>query len=149
PFGLPVTPVPAIRLAFDIRCAPCAPQACLWPSSITPRAMAYGLQCSIRGKLAADSANYEGNNVSTATIEPSTQGRVHVSFKKRYANYIGGKWIPPINGQYFENITPVTGHTLCEVPRSDAADIEAALDAAHAARSKWGRSSPAERAGVL
>jgi len=50
-------------------------------------------------------------------IEPSTHGRVHVNFKKRYANYIGGRWVPPIGGSYFENVTPVTGHALCEIPR--------------------------------
>jgi len=68
--------------------------------------------------------------VTTATIEPSTHGRVHVNFKKRYANYIGGRWVPPVKGRYFENITPVTGHALCEIPRSDAQDVELALDAA-------------------
>jgi len=87
--------------------------------------------------------------VSIAKIEPSTHGRVHVHFKKRYANYIGGKWIPPIKGEYFENVTPVTGHTLCEVPRSSAEDIEAALDAAHGAKARWGKTSAAERAVIL
>ncbi|MGH8304655.1 MAG: aldehyde dehydrogenase [Steroidobacteraceae bacterium] len=82
-------------------------------------------------------------------VEPSTHGRVHVQFKKRYANYIGGKWAPPIKGQYFENLTPVTGKPLCEVPRSGAEDVEAALDAAHAAKAKWGSTSPAERAVIL
>ncbi|MGH7881121.1 MAG: aldehyde dehydrogenase, partial [Candidatus Binataceae bacterium] len=87
--------------------------------------------------------------MSTAIVEPSTHGRVHVQFKKRYANYIGGKWAPPIKGQYFENLTPVTGKPLCEVPRSGAEDVEAALDAAHAAKAKWGSTSPAERAVIL
>ncbi len=87
--------------------------------------------------------------MSIARIEPSTHGRVHVNFKKRYANYIGGKWVPPIKGGYFENVTPVTGHVLCEIPRSGAEDIEAALDAAHGARAKWGRTSAAERAVIL
>jgi aldehyde dehydrogenase len=82
-------------------------------------------------------------------IEPSTHGSVHVNFKKRYANYIGGQWVPPIKGGYFENVTPVTGHTLCEIPRSGAEDVEAALDAAHAAKGKWGRTSAAERAVIL
>jgi aldehyde dehydrogenase len=87
--------------------------------------------------------------MATETIEPSTHGRVHVNFKKRYANYIGGRWTPPIKGGYFENVTPVTGHALCEVPRSGAEDIEAALDAAHAAKAKWGATSAAERALIL
>ena len=87
--------------------------------------------------------------MTTATIEPSTHGRVHVNFKKRYANYIGGKWLPPNKGEYFENITPVTGHALCEIPRSGAEDIETALDAAHAAKVKWSKTSAAERAVIL
>src|SRR5215469_364908 len=91
-----------------------------------------------------------GGEISVTTrIEPSTHGRVHVNFKKRYANFIGGQWVPPIKGAYFENITPVTGHGLCEIPRSGAEDIEAALDAAHAAKVKWSKTSAAERAVIL
>jgi aldehyde dehydrogenase len=72
-----------------------------------------------------------------------------ITFKKRYENFIGGKWVPPVDGEYFENISPVTGEVYCEVPRSKAADIELALDAAHAAKEAWGRTSPAERANIL
>ena len=71
-----------------------------------------------------------------------------VTFKKRYQNYIGGKWVEPVKGQYFENVSPVTGKAFCEVPRSDAADVERALDAAHAAKEAWGRTSYAQR-GIL
>src|SRR6201998_3525741 len=70
-------------------------------------------------------------------------------FKKRYDNYIGGKWVPPVKGQYFENISPVIGRPFTEIARSTAEDIELALDAAHAAKAKWGRTSAAERAGIL
>ncbi|THF66264.1 aldehyde dehydrogenase family protein [Pseudothauera nasutitermitis] len=70
-------------------------------------------------------------------------------FKTQYENYIGGKWVPPADGQYFENRSPVTDRVLCAVPRSNEKDIEAALDAAHAAKAAWGRTSPAERANVL
>jgi aldehyde dehydrogenase len=87
--------------------------------------------------------------VSTVRIEPSTHGRVRVNFKKRYANFIGGQWTPPLKGEYFENVTPVTGHVLCEVPRSQAEDVEAALDAAHAAKAKWSKTSASQRAVVL
>ncbi len=69
--------------------------------------------------------------------------------QKRYENFIGGEWVPPIDGEYFENISPVTGQVYCEVPRSKAADIELALDAAHAAKETWGRTSVAERARLL
>jgi aldehyde dehydrogenase len=67
-------------------------------------------------------------------------------FKARYDNYIGGAWTAPVSGRYFENPSPVNGAILCEVARSGAADIELALDAAHAAKDAWGATSPAERA---
>ncbi|MCA8880404.1 MAG: aldehyde dehydrogenase family protein [Rhodobacteraceae bacterium] len=70
-------------------------------------------------------------------------------FKTRYDNFIGGKFVAPVSGRYFDNITPITGLKVCEVARSDAADVELALDAAHAAKDAWGRTSPAARAGVL
>ena len=80
--------------------------------------------------------------------QPGQPGSL-VTFKKRYENFIGGKWVPPVDGEYFKNISPVTGQAYCEVPRSKAADIELALDAAHAAKDAWGRTSPAERARIL
>ncbi len=70
-------------------------------------------------------------------------------FKKRYGNYIGGQWVEPKSGQYLDNVTPVTGKSFTSVPRSNAEDIEAALDAAHAAKGAWGRKSPTERSNVL
>ncbi len=72
-----------------------------------------------------------------------------VSFKSRYENFIGGQWVAPVNGRYFENITPVTGEVICEIPRSDQADIDLALDAAHAAAPAWGKTAVAERSLIL
>ncbi len=69
-----------------------------------------------------------------------------VALKSRYDNFIGGKWVAPVDGQYFDNITPITGKPFCQVARSQAADIELALDAAHEAKDAWGNTSPAERA---
>jgi aldehyde dehydrogenase len=80
--------------------------------------------------------------------EPGAPGS-KITFKKRYENFIGGKWVPPVNGKYFENITPVTGKPFCEVPRSDAQDIEKALDAAHAAAPAWGNTAVGTRAAIL
>jgi len=71
------------------------------------------------------------------------------SFRPRYGNYIGGRWVEPASGQYFENITPVTGKTFCEIPRSNNKDIDLALDAAHAARVAWGHTSPTHRANIM
>lgn len=70
-------------------------------------------------------------------------------FKQRYDNYIGGKFVAPVKGVYFSNITPITGQPFCEVARSGAEDIELALDAAHAAAEAWGRTAPADRANIL
>jgi aldehyde dehydrogenase len=72
-----------------------------------------------------------------------------VSLKPRYENFIGGEWVAPVEGRYQENLSPVTGKPFCEVPRSTAADIELALDAAHAAKDAWGATPAAERAKVL
>ncbi len=70
-------------------------------------------------------------------------------FKQRYDNYIGGKFVAPVKGEYFPNLTPITGQPFCEVARSGPEDIELALDAAHAAKDAWGKTSQAERAAIL
>jgi len=80
--------------------------------------------------------------------QPNESG-AKVDFKSRYENFIGGDWVAPVEGRYFENVSPVTGKAFCEVPRSSAADIEQALDAAHAAKAGWARTSVAERASIL
>ncbi len=72
-----------------------------------------------------------------------------IVIRPKYDNYIGGEWVPPVRGQYFVDPTPVTGRPLCEVARSTSEDIEKALDAAHAAKAGWAKTSPAERARVL
>ncbi len=79
---------------------------------------------------------------------PGSPGSL-MSFQSRYDNFIGGQWVPPVDGQYFEVPSPVTGLSFCEVARSTAADIELALDAAHAAAPAWGKSSVASRAVIL
>lgn len=72
-----------------------------------------------------------------------------VTFKKRYENFIGGQWVVPVKAQYFDNPSPVNNRVFCEIPRSTSEDIELALDAAHAAKDSWGRTSVAERAVLL
>jgi len=81
-------------------------------------------------------------------LRPGSYG-FPVSIRPRYDNFIGGEWVAPASGQYFENVTPVTGQVLCEIARSNAADIDRALDAAHAAKAAWGKTSQAERARLL
>ncbi|BBY44453.1 aldehyde dehydrogenase [Mycolicibacterium celeriflavum] len=72
-----------------------------------------------------------------------------MSYESRYGNFIGGEWVAPVGGEYFENPTPVTGQPFCEVARSTEADIDKALDAAHGAAPAWGKTAPAERANIL
>ncbi|RZI62264.1 MAG: aldehyde dehydrogenase [Rubrivivax sp.] len=72
-----------------------------------------------------------------------------LQFKKRYDNFIGGQWTAPRDGQYFDVITPITGQVFTQAARSTAADIDLALDAAHAAAEKWGATPAAERGNVL
>ena len=72
-----------------------------------------------------------------------------VALRPRYENFIGGQWVAPVDGRYFDNISPITGRPVCQIARSQAADIELALDAAHAAKEAWGKAAPAKRAEVL
>jgi len=72
-----------------------------------------------------------------------------VTLQPRYGNFIGGEWKAPVKGEYFKNVSPVTGEAFCEIPRSTAEDIELALDAAHAAKDAWGRTSVQERSNLL
>ncbi len=70
-------------------------------------------------------------------------------FKKRYDNFIGGNFVPPAQGQYFTNISPIVGLPFTEVARSTAEDVDLALDAAHKAREAWGKTSATQRALIL
>ncbi|WP_438313649.1 aldehyde dehydrogenase [Sporosarcina sp. FA9] len=79
---------------------------------------------------------------------PNTKGS-KVNFKERYENFIGGEWVEPKNKQYFDNPTPVTGKKFTEVARSTEEDIELALDAAHAAKEAWGKTSVTDRSNIL
>ena len=80
--------------------------------------------------------------------QPGQAGSI-VSVAARYENYINGKWQPPVDGQYFDNVSPVTGQVFCQIPRSNKADIDLALDAAHAAKQAWGSTSVTARSNIL
>jgi aldehyde dehydrogenase len=95
---------------------------------------------------------------------PSSEGSIHESgsfaahlkgiekkipLRSRYENFIGGKWVAPAKGGYFDNISPTTGQVICKIARSQAEDVELAIDAAHAVADKWGRTAVAERARIL
>ena len=72
-----------------------------------------------------------------------------INFKDQYGNYIGGEWVAPVSGRYLDNVSPVNGEVFCQVARSDAADIDKALDAAHSAAPAWGKTSATERSNIL
>ncbi|PAT63064.1 aldehyde dehydrogenase family protein [Psychrobacter sp. JB193] len=72
-----------------------------------------------------------------------------VQFREKYDNFINGEWVAPIDGEYFDNPSPIDGKTICQVARSKEADIEKALDAAHAAKDAWGKTSVTDRANLL
>lgn len=80
--------------------------------------------------------------------DPNTEGS-KIQFKKQYDNFIGGKWVAPVKGEYFDNISPVNGEVFTRAPRSSAEDIELALDAAHAAKAQWNSTSPTTRSNIL
>jgi aldehyde dehydrogenase len=84
----------------------------------------------------------------TVYAPPGTADSI-VDVHPRYENFVGGKWVAPRAGVYMDDITPLTGQVICQVPRSDAQDVEDALDAAHTAFASWGRATLTERAALL
>src|SRR5580693_9137512 len=98
----------------------------------------------------------DGVAAPTGHINASPSFAAHVKtlerkipLRARYGNFIGGEWVAPLKGGYFDNISPTTGQVICQIPRSQAEDVERAIDAAHAAAPQWGRTAVAERARVL
>lgn len=81
-------------------------------------------------------------------IDPNQPGS-KVQFKSQYENFIGGEWVAPLKGEYFDNVSPVDGKAFTRIPRSSAEDIELALDAAHKAKASWNKSSPTTRSNIL
>ena len=81
-------------------------------------------------------------------VAPGQPGAI-ANYKSRYDHWINGAYVAPSSGQYFENVSPVNGKVFCEVARGNAADVELALDAAHAAAKAWGKTSVTDRSNVL
>lgn len=88
------------------------------------------------------------NNPPSSRIQPGEYG-FPLKLKPRYDNFIGGDWVAPVDGEYYSNLTPVTGQPLCEIASSGKRDIDLALDAAHKAKDKWGQTSVQDRAAIL
>ncbi|WP_448072625.1 acetaldehyde dehydrogenase ExaC [Georgenia yuyongxinii] len=93
-------------------------------------------------------ANLTPDTASKVYAKPGTEGAV-MAFEKRYEHYIGGRWVPPVKGEYFDNISPVDGQVFSRVAKGTPEDVEAALDAAHAAAPGWAATSVAQRARIL
>ncbi|MEW9855427.1 aldehyde dehydrogenase [Novosphingobium sp. M1R2S20] len=87
--------------------------------------------------------------MNTAVTESRTLQGLKPPFSETYDNFIGGQWVKPSSGHYFDNVSPITGKVICRVARSNAADVELALDSAHAAKERWGQTSASERSLVL
>ena len=85
---------------------------------------------------------------SQALYDLSQLGIVN-PYRRRYDNFIGGEFVPPVNGEYFLNVSPIVGEPFTEIARSTSEDVEKALDAAHAAKDAWGRTTAAERSLIL
>ena len=92
--------------------------------------------------------NRKGAGSVMIYANPNTEGAV-INFKEKYENYIGGQWVAPVKGEYFDNVTPVTGEVFTKAAKSTAEDIELALEAAHKAKEAWGKTSATERANIL
>jgi aldehyde dehydrogenase len=97
-----------------------------------------------------------GRSASAANMRQSASFTAHLKslertlpLRSRYGNLIGGKWVDPVKGAYFDNISPTTGEVICQIPRSQAEDVEKAIDAGHAAADAWGRTAVAVRARIL
>ena len=115
-----------------------------------------------RSKISRNNNKLKNNNnreVKKMSTETITAGKsplldtshlkVKFPYKEKYGNYIGGKFVEPKSGKYFDNVSPINNEVICSVPRSDAKDVEAALDAAHAAFPTWGVTSITERSNIL
>ena len=85
----------------------------------------------------------------TSTYAAPGEAGSPVDLKPRYENFIGGQWVPPVEGRYTENVSPATGEAFTDVPLSTPEDVEFALDAAHSAKEAWGETSTTERSRVL
>jgi aldehyde dehydrogenase len=129
----------------------CPPRAMTRPVKNSKNTLVYGLSKGLSVGLnvaQVGEVNQAPRRILMVYAPPNTEGS-KVKFKSRYGNFIGGEFVAPIKGQYFENISPVNGRPFCSIPRSTAEDIERALDAAHGAKTAWGKTSATERANIL
>jgi len=100
--------------------------------------------------------NREVKKMSTETVKGGVSASLDTShlkvpfpFKSKYGNYIGGKFVEPKSGKYFDNVSPINNEVICQMARSDAKDVDAALDAAHEAFKEWGKTDITTRSNIM
>ena len=139
------------------QCDSCKKQRKLVPFSSSARSGAVSIIPAIRARqrspdqLVRDASHLGRMTMQLTVQETPTQAiervKAKIHIRSRYENFIGGKWVAPVKRPVFRRISrPITGQAVCEIARSTAEDIELALDAAHKAKTAWGKTSPAERA---
>ena len=87
--------------------------------------------------------------MKVSSVLDTSHLKVKFPFKAKYGNYINGKFVEPKSGKYFDNVSPISNEKICSVARSDEKDVEAALDAAHAAFPEWGKTDITTRSNIL
>jgi aldehyde dehydrogenase len=107
-------------------------------------------------KLKNKKSRERGKKMSTETIKGGVSASLDTShlkvpfpFKSKYGNYIGGKFVEPKSGKYFDNVSPINNEVICQMARSDAKDVDAALDAAHEAFKEWGKTDITTRSNIM
>ena len=93
------------------------------------------------GKMSAE--------MKLSSVLDTSHLKVKFPFKAKYGNYINGKFVEPKSGKYFDNTSPISNEKICSIARSNEKDVDAALDAAHAAFPSWGKTSITERSNML
>ena len=103
-----------------------------------------------------DTTKKRGKKMSTETVKGGVSSSLDTShlkvpfpFKAKYGNYIGGKFVEPKSGKYFDNVSPINNEVICQMARSDAKDVDAALDAAHEAFKEWGKTDITTRSNIM
>ena len=103
-----------------------------------------------------DTKKERGKKMSTETVKSGVSPSLDTShlkvpfpFKAKYGNYIGGKFVEPKSGKYFDNVSPINNEVICQMARSDAKDVDAALDAAHEAFKEWGKTDITTRLSLI
>ena len=109
-----------------------------------------------RNKLKNNKKKERIKKMSTETVKGGVSSSLDTShlkvpfpFKKKYGNFIGGKFVEPKSGKYFDNVSPINNEVICQMPRSDAKDVDAALDAAHEAFKEWGKTDITTRSNIM